>query len=216
MGFPRLFCDIHCVRDAVIRGDRTILRNLEKATKISNHNMQKMVEWSTEAARTESEYLDKKIDHSLKINTIYLEHIAKNTQPPEEDLIQNAARATRTMLGELRGLADTSSFGISRIATGDALDRFVAGAEPLTADNLTAARAGGEVPAPAVVAVPVDANFCRGNDKGPGGRTASCYGGAAAAGTLAPARAGVGHLPRPQSRFAQGLKILEVLEAECS
>ena len=29
---------------------------------------------------------------------------------------------------------------------------------------------GGEVPAPAVVAVPVDANFCRGNDKGPGGR----------------------------------------------
>ena len=82
VGFPRLFCDIHCVRDAVIRGDRTILRNLEKATKISNHNM---LEWSTEAARTESEYLDKKIDHSLKINTIYLEHIAKNTQPPEED-----------------------------------------------------------------------------------------------------------------------------------
>ena len=31
VGFSRLFCDIHCVRDAVIRGDRTILRNLEQA-----------------------------------------------------------------------------------------------------------------------------------------------------------------------------------------
>ena len=41
--------DIHCVRDAVIRGDRTIIKNLEKATKISNDNMKKMVEWSTEA-----------------------------------------------------------------------------------------------------------------------------------------------------------------------
>ena len=41
--------DIHCVRDAVIRGDRTIIKNLEDATKISNNNMQKMVEWSTEA-----------------------------------------------------------------------------------------------------------------------------------------------------------------------
>ena len=41
--------DIHCVRDAVIRGDRSIINNLEKATKISNDNMKKMVEWSTEA-----------------------------------------------------------------------------------------------------------------------------------------------------------------------
>ena len=41
--------DIHCVRDAVIRGDRAIIKNLEDATKISNNNMKKMVEWSTEA-----------------------------------------------------------------------------------------------------------------------------------------------------------------------
>lgn len=33
----------------MIRGDRTIIKNLEKATKISNDNMKKMVEWSTEA-----------------------------------------------------------------------------------------------------------------------------------------------------------------------
>ena len=45
--------DIHCVRDAVIRGDRSIINNLEKATKISNDNMKKMVEWSTEVADRE-------------------------------------------------------------------------------------------------------------------------------------------------------------------
>jgi hypothetical protein len=43
--------DIHCVRDAVIRGDRSIINKLEKATKISNDNMKKMVEWSTEAKK---------------------------------------------------------------------------------------------------------------------------------------------------------------------
>eukprot|EP00434_Breviolum_minutum_P016192 symbB.v1.2.014268.t1/scaffold1033.1/size247163/6 len=59
--------DIHCVRDAVIRGDRSIINNLEKATKISNDNMKKMVETSTEANRVETEYLDKKIDHSLHL-----------------------------------------------------------------------------------------------------------------------------------------------------
>ncbi|CAE7226917.1 ACBP2 [Symbiodinium pilosum] len=137
VGFMRLFCDIHCVRDAVIRGDRTILRNLEQATKISNDNMRKMVEWSTEATRTETEYLDKKIDHSLKIQTIYLHHIAKNTQPPEEDLYQNAVTATGSMLRELKGFAETSSFGIARVTARDALSRFLATAQPLVDGNVT-------------------------------------------------------------------------------
>ncbi|CAE7865610.1 ACBP4 [Symbiodinium microadriaticum] len=136
-GFSRLFCDIHCVRDAVIRGDRTILRNLEEATKISNDNMRKMVEWSTEATRTETEYLDKKIDHSLKINTIYLHHIAKNTQPKEEELLQNAVTATGSMLAELKGFAEISSLGVSRVAAGDALTRFLSAAEPLVEGNAT-------------------------------------------------------------------------------
>ena len=115
-----------------------------EATKISNDNMRKMVEWSTEATRTETEYLDKKIDHSLKINTIYLHHIAKNTQPKEEEqkpkrqtcklrgsvsaskeLLQNAVTATGSMLAELKGFAEISSLGVSRVAAGDALTRRV-------------------------------------------------------------------------------------------
>jgi len=146
VGFSRLFCDVHCVRDAVIRGDRTILRNLEEATKISNDNMKKMVEWSTDAARTESEYLDKKLDHSLKVNTIYLHHIAENTQPffglqekgKEKERIQHTIAATAAMLGELQGFADASSFGAPRVVARDALARFVSTAEPLTATNTTA------------------------------------------------------------------------------
>jgi len=54
IGFARAFCDIHCVRDAVIRGDRAIIRNLELATKKTNSNLQKMVKWSVDAARAET------------------------------------------------------------------------------------------------------------------------------------------------------------------
>jgi len=141
LGYASLFCDVHCLRDAVIRGDRTILRNLEQATKISNDNMKKMLEWSTEAARTESEYLDKKIDHNLKVQSIYLHHIAQNTQPvffQEKESLQHAMSATTAMLGELRGFADASSFSASGVVAKDALERFVKTAEPLTATNSTA------------------------------------------------------------------------------
>ncbi|CAE7196704.1 unnamed protein product [Symbiodinium sp. CCMP2592] len=47
----RLFCDIHCVRDAVVRGDRAILRNLKAATDVTNRNLRAMAEWSVEANR---------------------------------------------------------------------------------------------------------------------------------------------------------------------
>eukprot|EP00435_Cladocopium_sp_Y103_P040537 s209_g11.t1 len=162
VGFSRLFCnlaelfatlwdhrDIHCVRDAVIRGDRSIINNLEKATKISNDNMKKMVEWSTEANRVETEYLDKKIDHSLsasfakyiadlwalgKVQSIYLEHIAKNTQPPEELLMKDTAAQTKAMLGEMRGYADAASFStVSRRSAHDALTNFLRSAQQLDA-----------------------------------------------------------------------------------
>ncbi|CAJ1404124.1 unnamed protein product [Effrenium voratum] len=135
VGFSRVFCDIHCVRDAVIRGDRTIIRNLEEATKISNDNMKKMVEWSTEANRVETEYLDKKIDHSLKVNTIYLEHIAQNTQPAEQLVLKNAATATQAMLKEMRGYAEAASFNAAgRHAARSALSNFLKTAQMLNSN----------------------------------------------------------------------------------
>ena len=62
VGFARLFCDVHCVRDAVIRGDRSIIRNLEKATKKTNNNMAALVKWSVDSARTETGWIADKID----------------------------------------------------------------------------------------------------------------------------------------------------------
>lgn len=74
VGFARLFCDVHCVRDAVIRGDRSIIRNLEKATKKTNNNMAALVKWSVDSARTETGWIADKIDpwrriqHSIQPN----------------------------------------------------------------------------------------------------------------------------------------------------
>lgn len=51
------------MRDAVIRGDRSIIRNLELATKKTNNNLQAMVKWSVDAARTETGFLADKLDY---------------------------------------------------------------------------------------------------------------------------------------------------------
>ncbi|CAE8583762.1 unnamed protein product, partial [Polarella glacialis] len=54
IGFARAFCDIHCVRDAVIRGDRGIIRNLEHATRKTNKNMEKRIKWLVDANKVET------------------------------------------------------------------------------------------------------------------------------------------------------------------
>ena len=55
--FARMFCDVHCVRDAVIRGDRTILRNLKKATDITNGNTAKLAEWIVKTQQLDVSWL---------------------------------------------------------------------------------------------------------------------------------------------------------------
>merc|ERR1719223_1469249 len=62
IGLARLFCDLHCVRDAVVRGDREVIRNLERATHITNENMEELVTWSHNADRAEFEYLDEVLE----------------------------------------------------------------------------------------------------------------------------------------------------------
>ena len=52
-----------------------------------------------------------------------------NTKPPAstaEELLQNAAAATGSMLTELKGFAEVSSFGTSRLTARDALQRLAA------------------------------------------------------------------------------------------
>ncbi|CAE7177294.1 unnamed protein product, partial [Symbiodinium microadriaticum] len=43
-GFARTFCDLHCIRDAVRKGDDAILRALEEAVEIVGKNTQILLE----------------------------------------------------------------------------------------------------------------------------------------------------------------------------
>lgn len=132
IGFARAFCDIHCVRDAVIRGDRSIVRNLELATKKTNNNMAALMKWSVEAAHTESGWLADKMDYSHVINVAYLQDIHNMltglTGPQGEgQLIERAAIATSKMFEEMQGYAEAASFNdLSRVTARDALETFLA------------------------------------------------------------------------------------------
>ncbi|CAE7578834.1 ACBP2 [Symbiodinium natans] len=121
VGLSRLFCDIHCVRDAVIRGDRTIIRNLEKATKISNDNMKKLVEWSVEAGHADMKYLDAKIDYSAEVTRQLL-------QP--KNLLE-VAHQSESALRELSGYATAIVDKVPKLTANKALKQFLANAESL-------------------------------------------------------------------------------------
>ena len=52
----------------MIRGDRSIIRNLEKATKKTNNNMAALIKWSVDSARTETGWIADKIDPRRRIH----------------------------------------------------------------------------------------------------------------------------------------------------
>ncbi|CAE8614700.1 unnamed protein product [Polarella glacialis] len=130
VGFARAFCDIHCVRDAVIRGDRGIIRNLEHATRKTNKNMEKMMKWSVDANRVETGWLGDKIDYSDGVSTKYLQEILQNLNGEKAQLLQGARVATESMLAELSGFAKAASFNeLSRVTAQSALERFLGSAD---------------------------------------------------------------------------------------
>jgi len=44
-GLARMFCDLHCIRDAVKAGDAAILSSLQKATEVINNNTNRLLEF---------------------------------------------------------------------------------------------------------------------------------------------------------------------------
>lgn len=122
-GLARLFCDIHCVRDAVIRGDRTINRNLQKATDITNRNLQKFTEWSVDSMMSQTDWLAEKIDYvdtklGIKIDAL--------KQQPKDFLLQAKGQAAG-MMQELQGWGEQASrTTASKAAARRALAEFVA------------------------------------------------------------------------------------------
>lgn len=138
IGFARAFCDIHCVRDAVIRGDRSIIRNLELATKKTNSNLQKMVKWSVDAVRTETGWLADKLDYMHAINFAFLPDIRDKMTP--ETGLQEVKKTTERMFDEMQGYAEAASFDeLSRLTAKDALENFLHGAEAFERLNATEA-----------------------------------------------------------------------------
>ncbi|CAE7479165.1 unnamed protein product, partial [Symbiodinium natans] len=138
----RLFCDIHCVRDAVVRGDRAILRNLKAATDVTNSNMKKMVEWSVAANKAETGWLAAKIDTAEQRLGIRVQMVQEtlNAQAGAA-FMEEAKELSSQMLTELSGFAQAASFNaLSRHTARDALEKFVAGAEVLSG-HVNASRA---------------------------------------------------------------------------
>jgi len=52
-GFDRVFCDLHCIRDAVKAGDQAILSTLEKSVHVMGRNMDMLLDYHTGAAKDE-------------------------------------------------------------------------------------------------------------------------------------------------------------------
>eukprot|EP00933_Yihiella_yeosuensis_P040876 TRINITY_DN3528_c0_g1_i11.p1 TRINITY_DN3528_c0_g1~~TRINITY_DN3528_c0_g1_i11.p1 ORF type:complete len:1502 (-),score=330.55 TRINITY_DN3528_c0_g1_i11:334-4839(-) len=144
IGFARAFCDIHCVRDAVIRGDRSIIRNLESATTKTNINLKRLVKWSVESNRLETGWLGDKMDYSDAHNSIYFKEIIKMLGDLKASKSQKALlveRASQAMFKEMSEMAQSASLqSTSKVTAQDALQSFLKSSDDLTEDvNVTKA-----------------------------------------------------------------------------
>ncbi|CAE7250862.1 unnamed protein product [Symbiodinium natans] len=141
IGFARMFCDLHCTRDAVVRGDRSIIRNLETATRKTNTNIKNMAKWSFDSTKLLNEYIASKQDYSDELNTIYFKEILSHLGA-DNALLQRSADA---MMLEIKSLAETAGarYGkaASRSTAQDALQQFVQGADLPDAPNASEATA---------------------------------------------------------------------------
>merc|ERR1719188_1680041 len=56
-GMARLFCDVHCVRDAVLRSEKNLRRVVHRATKLTNKNLQAFAQWNQEYMMGQTNFL---------------------------------------------------------------------------------------------------------------------------------------------------------------
>lgn len=127
-GLDRLFCDVHCVRDAVVRGDRAILRNMKSATEVTNNNVKKMAEWSVAANRAETGWLAAKLDTTEERLSIGIQLVQEALDNQNTAALQEAQEVSSSMLRELAGFADAASVNtMSRRVAVDALEEYLRG-----------------------------------------------------------------------------------------
>jgi len=138
VGFSRLFCDIHCVRDAVIRGDMTINRNLKQATDITNRNAKALAKWSTDTTISQTDWLAEKIDYVDAKMTIKIDALGKKVK--EVKTLAEAAAAAKALMAEVKGMAsDAGVRGATRASGQRALQSFVATVPEVHDGNMTEA-----------------------------------------------------------------------------
>jgi len=144
VGFARAFCDIHCVRDAVVRGDRSIIRNLEQATTKTNINLKRLVKWSVESNRLETGWLGDKMDYSDAQNSIYFKEILKqlgDLSGAKSQKLLLVERASEAMFKEMAEMAQAASLqSASKVTAKYALQNFLESSDDLTDEvNVTKA-----------------------------------------------------------------------------
>merc|ERR1719433_475903 len=133
VSMARMFCDIHCVRDAVVRGDLNLRRNMKAATATINHNIAQFAQWNVDSLNSQTNWLADKIDYvDTKIDTLsdYIRSPA-----PTPDLLQTASSGVSSMLTEMQGFTQQAAVGAtSRISSERALADFVSTADQLSGD----------------------------------------------------------------------------------
>jgi len=114
------------VRDVVVRGDCTIIRNLKHATDVTNKNLKAMSQWMIETLKVDSEWLAEKINFSStrtqhSLDDIKLMLVGGN----KKSALQSMWHETRRLQDELADLAqEASSHSVSNVTAREALERF--------------------------------------------------------------------------------------------
>jgi hypothetical protein len=123
-GLARLVCDVHCVRDAVLRGDLNLRRIMSKATHLTNQNLKNFAEWGVDSMNSRTDWLAAKIDDLEVILGTKIDGVAAKV------LVQKASRDIGVMLQEMQTYAQQAETDTAtRVIARRALSKFVASAE---------------------------------------------------------------------------------------
>lgn len=127
-GTARVFCDVYCMRDAVIRGDATINHNLEEASTVIQKNMETLGKWTQKTTSAQAGY-------SVKVDSIHTQYLAGLIKQVYDILPASASLAdieshSDMLLDEMAQFAKKSASDVlSRTTADKALADFVASTE---------------------------------------------------------------------------------------
>ncbi|CAK9016359.1 Uncharacterized protein SCF082_LOCUS13144 [Durusdinium trenchii] len=115
-GFARTFCDLHCIRDAVRKGDDAILRALEEAVEIIGKNTQLLLEhyaialmeplpWSWKSCRALWQSSQRGLDHLDQFGNEWFGDVFE--KQVEEEASEEAMQEFDTMWWDMRRELDS-------------------------------------------------------------------------------------------------------------